>query len=129
MLTDAELTGMRETSVLALPDTGTVKRGATGGSLNTGTGVLTPDAASTIYTGAMRVRPASAEDLRVLFGDADVSRVRYIATLPHTATGILIDDRLDVVTDADLGDVSFRVTVVPVGSFLIDRRLGLEAVE
>ena len=131
MLTDAEITSMREVSTSALPDTGTITRPASGGSLNVTTGVWTPSSATTVYTGAMRLRAPTATEMTALFGDEDVTKQRYILTLPHDAAIPAVDDRVSVTTssDDDIDTRSFRVSVVSLGSWQIDRRCGLELVE
>lgn len=122
---------MRATSLSALPDTGTITRSAQSGALDTVTGVWTPSAATEIYSGAMRVRPPTATELSLLFGDTQVTEQRFVATLPHDAAVPAIDDQLTVTvsSDDDILGRHFRVTVVSAGSFHIDRRCGLEVVQ
>lgn len=132
MLTQAELDGMRSTSLSALPDSGVILRTAIGaGTLNQSTGALTPAAATTIYDGVMRVRPPTPAEIEIIFGDREVTKQRYVATLPHDADGIDVDDRLHLVAASDdsLTGRWFRVVTVSAGSFHIDRRLGLEVTE
>src|SRR5690606_16067671 len=57
MLTDDELDSMRETSVSALPDECVITRTGEGGTLDPDTGIWAPAAATTVYSGACRVRP------------------------------------------------------------------------
>ena len=131
MLTDLELDSMRATSTSALPDTGTVTRSAEGGTLNPTTGIWTPAASTTIYTGAMRVRPPTANEMSVLFGDEQVTRQRFVATLPHDAAQVLPGDRLTLSTSSDdqVGVRQFEVKMSSGGSFHVDRRLALEVIE
>ena len=131
MLLDAELAGMRTTSASALPDTGTVTRPVSGGTLDPNLGTWVPDAATAIYDGTMRVRPPTANESTILFGDESATRQRFVATLPHDAAVVSIDDRLTVTSSSDpqMDDRQFRVVSVSAGSFHIDRRLGLEVVE
>lgn len=132
MLTDLELESLRITSVRALPDVGVITRPASDGELDEETAEWTPSASTEIYDGAMRVRaPATVEELRALFGDQEVTRQRFIATLPHDAPEPSIDDRLTITASSDtrLLDRRFRITAVSTGSFHIDRRCGLEVVE
>lgn len=130
MLTDDELAGMATCSAAALPDVGTITRPA-GGTLNTSTGVHTPAAGSVAYQGAMRVRPPTPAEIDILFGDREVTKQRYVGTLPRTAVGVRVDDRLVVTSGSDpqLLGRSMRVTTVSTGSFHIDRRIGLEVTE
>ena len=119
---------MREASASAMPDTGTITRGSSGGTLNATTGVWTPGAATTIYTGAMRLRAPTATETTALFGDEDVTKQRYVLTLPHDAPLPSIDDRVSVTVSADdeIDGLSFRIVSVSLGSWQIDRRCGLE---
>lgn len=131
MLTSAELTGMRATSAAALPDTCTITRPSETGSLNTSTGVWTPSAASTIFTGACRVRPVTSADQTVVFGEDQVTKQRYVGTFPHSVPALEIDDIVAVSSSSDTGIMArtFRVVVISSGSWHIDRRVGLEVVE
>lgn len=131
MLTDAELAGLRSTSESALPDTCTINRPATGGTLNTATGQWTPSSATEIYDGACRIRPVTSADQSVVFGDEQITRQRYVGTFPHDITRLRIDDVVTVTdsSDPDIDQRTFRVVVVSSGSFHIDRRAGLEVVE
>lgn len=131
MLNELELDAMRECSLSALPDTGVIVRPAAGGTLNTTTGVHTPAAAAAVYAGVMRVRPPTPTEVEVIFGDREVTKQRYVATLPHDVDPVAIDDRLHLLTSSDdrLVDRWLRVVTVSTGSFSIDRRLGLEVAE
>lgn len=130
MLTDAELAGLRETSQAALPDTLTVVRPAApnDGTLNESTGEWTPTATTTIWTGKGRVRPPTTEEMAVLFGETELAKQRYVATLPYDVPEIKVDDVLTVTEGSDprIAGLAFRVTLVSSGSWLIDRRLALE---
>lgn len=130
MLTADELTGMRETHDLALGDTGTITRDGAA-TFNSGTGLLEHAAASTIYSGAMRVRQPTASESEVLFGEEQVTRLRFVVTVPYDTTGVQVDDVVTVTVcdDADALDRTFRVTAVPVGSFMVSKRFPCEAVE
>jgi hypothetical protein len=131
MLEPSEIAAMRETSERAMPDTCTITRAAATGALDTVTGEWDPDAASTVYTGVGRVRPPTANMAEVVFGDRQVTRQRYVGTFPYDAAQILIDDIVTVTASSDdqISGRSFRVATVSSGSFLIDRRVGLEVVE
>lgn len=146
MLTTAELDAMRETSASALPATCTITRPTGDPTFNPTTGEYDVPAPQTIYTGACRIRTLSTQDINVLVGDLHETLGRYICTLPHTATGIEVDDFLTVTAgtdeaidegydeeyDADYGDQvglvgrSFRITDVRWSEWHIDRRLVLE---
>ena len=120
---------MRATSDSALPDTGTITRSGTS-TFDEATGRLAAGTPTTIYSGAMRVRPASAEKV-AQFGDQQVTLSSFVLTVPHDATGVEVDDVVTVTAsdDADLLTRQMRVTAVPVGSFMISKRYPCEVVE
>lgn len=133
MLTQAEIDAMRDHTELAMPDTVSITRPAarTGGSLNPSTGLFTPAAATTVYTGKGRVRPITVYPTEVVFGDEHVAKQRYVGTFPWDAGTLQIDDRVAVTVSSDstISGRTFRVMAVAGGSFLIDRRVQMEAVE
>lgn len=125
-----ELAELREMASAALPDTGTVTRGGSGGVLD-GNGDWTPNAGAVIYTGRLRVRGATAQDSDIVFGDTQVSTSRMIGVLPYDAPEVKVDDvvRISESSDPIVHLRSFRIRVVAHHSYLTDRRLGLEVVE
>ena len=131
MITDTELAEMRATSTAALPDVGTITRPVKAGTLNEVSGDWTPGTETAVYTGAMRVRPAGTEDQQRIFGDVDVTTLRYTLTVPHDTPAVKIDDRVTVTTSSDphIAATPFKVVAVMTGSWLIDRRIGLEVDE
>jgi len=134
VLTDEELAGMRATSETAMPDTIAVVRPASpsDGILDPLTGVWVPADATAVFSGMGRVRAASGiEELRAVFGDEQSTTLRYILTLPASADAIEVGDRVAVLSGSDgqIGTRAFRVTRVPVASWQIDRRLGVEVIE
>lgn len=131
MLTATELAAMRATSLAALPDTVTITRAAGTPVFNPSTGLYTTPTPTTVHNGAARVRPASALDQTALFGDTQVTRARYIVTLPHDVADLAVDDQMVVTawSDPHIDDLALRITVVPHGSWLIDRRVGAEVIE
>jgi hypothetical protein len=132
MLTTAEITAMRATSEEAMPDTGTIARPSTSTVFNPTTGVTTPGTPTVIYTGAMRVRPpGSLAELTRLFGDTEITENRYMVTVPASVDDAQVGDIVTVTdgVDPQIVGKALRVTVVPYGSWQIDRRLGAEIVE
>lgn len=135
VISDADLASMRACSLQAMPDTVVVTRPAVdmAGVLNETSGVWTPSAASTIYTGQARVRPAAGlTELVAIFGDDQVTEQRYVGTFPFDAAGFEVGDLVAVTDGSDPTIVSagrFRVVRVPVGTWQIDRRVGLELVQ
>jgi hypothetical protein len=130
MLTDLELTGMRDTSDTALADTGTITRPGAD-TFDAGTGLITAGASTTIYTGSMRVRPTSLIGSEPQFGEEQVTLSRYVVTVPYDTTSVRIDDVVTVTEsdDADLVERTLRVTVIPLGTFMLDKRFTCEVVE
>lgn len=128
MISDAELAQMRATSETALPDTCTITGGSTG-TFDPATGEYTTTATTT-YNGPCRIRQyGNAQDNVVLVGDLDAVLARYVVTLPASATGIAVNQVLTITAsdDADLVGRSFNVAHVPTQSWLIDRRILIEA--
>lgn len=114
----------------AMPDTGTITRTG-GGTVNATTGNYEAAAATTIYSGAMHIRPPDSNEVDVLFGDREFSTQRYVGTIPADAAVPQHDDVL-VLTSASasgLEGVPMRVTFVLSGSYHLGYKLALEAVE
>lgn len=131
MLTADEIAGMRFTSEQALPDECTITRPASGGTLNEHTGVWTPNAPTTIYAGRCRLRAPSTEEFEKVFGETQVTETRYIATFPADLPAVEVGDMLTITSSADphiTSELRFRITRAPFGSWLVDRRLGVEVV-
>lgn len=131
MFTAAELRQLREMASSALPDTGTLKRAAgTAPVFDPDDGSLTPAEPITIYEGALRVRNAGTDDLEKIVGEAEVTKSRFLGILPWSAPEPKIDDLFEVATSSDprIAGHAFRVRGVAFGSYLADRRVGLELV-
>lgn len=128
MLTQDELDAMRDTSAAALPASCVISRPAGTPTFNPTTGQYDTPTPTTIYTGPCRVRTLNSQDMNTTVGDLHETLGRYICTVPHTATGIEVDDFLVVTagTDLDLEDRPLRVTDVRLSEWQIDRRLALE---
>lgn len=133
MLTDAELAGMRDTSQAALPDNVRIERPAPpgDGDLDPDTGVWTQADPDLIWQGKGRVRPPTAEDIEVLFGDEQVTKLRFIGTFPFNIPVVEVEDVVIVTSSSDphVTGRTFKVTSVSGGSWLIDRRVALEVAE
>lgn len=127
MLTQSEIDSMRDHAELAMPDTGTITREGSGGTLNESTGVWTPAAASTIYTGKMRFVAASSAS-ESDFGDVDITTAPYMVQVPWDAGAIEPGDRVDITVSSDGLSDGFTLRVVSVRrtSFLISRQLVCE---
>lgn len=116
---------MRATSASALPDTCAITRAGARGALNTLTGAYPPGARSPIYMGPCRIRPVDGQESDTLVGDLHETLGRYVVTLPHDATGVDVDDHLEVTAsdDADLVGQTLRILHIGLSAFQIDRRL------
>jgi hypothetical protein len=131
VLTADEIAGMRETVESAQPDTCTITRPVAGGSLDPWTAVWTPFAATAIYTGVCRVRTPTSEEVEELFGDREIVKQRLIGTFPHDVPHLEVSDVvvLTETGDPEHADRPYRVTGFSSGSWLLGRRVALEAVE
>lgn len=131
MISAAELADMRATALAALPDTCIINRPSTGGTVTAGTGDWTPNLPTPIYNGACRLRPPDAAEIRVLAGDEQVTRERFILTIAHDAGAVAVDDTVTVTASSDplMLVRPFRVTGHLSSSWLIARRIVVEATE
>lgn len=128
MLTSTELTGMRDTSTEALPDTGAVTRRAGRGAFDPDTGLHADPDPNVVYDGACRIRPLQAMQHTGDFGDLPLVTAGYVVTLPHDTDDVQVDDWFSpsVASDTSIVGRPFRVVHVQRGSYLIDRRIVVE---
>jgi hypothetical protein len=129
MLADLELAEMRAHSTRALPDMVTISRPL--GATLAENYVLVPTGPTTVYVGAGRVRPPNARETSVIFGDTTATATRYVLTVPYDTAAIELGDvvTVDVGSDPEIDSMWFRVVRNAVGSWLIDRRVGLETID
>jgi hypothetical protein len=129
----AELGNWRRQAASLLTDTATVTRGGGAPTLNTTTGILTPAAGTTVYTGLCRVRQPGGVDSEAerLFGEQQVTATRYIVDFAHDVTGVEVDDVVTVTdtADADLLGRSFRVLTVPAITYQLYKGFPCEVIE
>ncbi len=128
MLTTDEIAGMRTTSEAAMPATCAVTRRGGTHTLNTTTGLLETPAATAVWSGVCRVRPASTQGLDTLVGELHETFGRYVVTLPYDADGIEVDDFLEVSagTDDELIGRPLRIIDVGWSEWRLDRRVVAE---
>jgi hypothetical protein len=115
-----------------MPDTVTVSRPTTSGGAVDPAGTFVPATATAIYSGAARLRPAaSTREATSIFGDGVITETRYVLTVPYDTPVVLVGDVVTVSAsdDPSIDLRAFRVTRRPAGSWLIDRRLGVETTE
>lgn len=131
-----DLTGLaragRALAVQLQGDEGTITRGVAGGTTNPVNGDWTPNPASVVYSGQCRVRrPSTAQEQEIVFGDVNVTVSRYVASLPHDAPLIAVNDTftLTATEDPEILNVPMRVAIVVGKSVLMYRQLGLEVIE
>jgi hypothetical protein len=100
-------------------------------TLNPVTGDLEPGAGTVVYTGKARLRMPSNVEVNRLFGEEDVTKTRYMLSVPHDTTGVRVDAVVHVTEsdDAEAMAREFKVVAVPSETYVIDRKFGLEAVE
>lgn len=94
------------------------------GEIGLGTGTV-------VYEGPLRLRAPSAVELTQLFGEEQVTTVRFIAAVRHNVTGIEIGDVLTIIETSDPLAASrvYRVLVVPSGTDMVLRNIAVEVVE
>lgn len=131
MFSPAELAGLRKMSRSAMPDRGVVTRGGGEPVFDPETGLMSPPAGTVIYRGPLRVKNASQADSTAIFGDQQITTVRHVGVLPYDAPDVHVNDVITVTRSSDphIAKNAFRVRAVPFGSYLVDRRLGLEVVQ
>ncbi len=104
----------------------------------TGAATFDPDTGQTtntpieVYYGPARLRmPSSMVESSSVFGDVDVTKQRFILSVPHDVTGIELDHVVTMIESDDPSalDREFRVISIPSRSFPIERAFGLETVE
>lgn len=114
-------------------DNGTITRkGAGSGVLNPVSGVFSPPAATTVYSGQCRVRkPTTAMEQEIVFGDINTTVSRFIVNLPYDAPIVDIDDvfTLTASDDSQILGVPMRVATIVGKSVLMYRQLGVEVID
>lgn len=128
MLTTAEITAMRAAVEASLPDTCRITRRAAG-ILNPTTGTYDVTTPTPLWSGRCRVRSRAAASRDVQVGDAHTVLGQYVATIPTAATGIEVDDFLEVTAATwavELIGVPLQIIDIQLGSWDLGRRLILQ---
>jgi hypothetical protein len=97
--------------------------------LNETTGAYTAAAATTLYTGACRVKPRDNADQVVDAGGQAVSLFPYVVSVPVSAVAYAVDDIVTITAsalDPAMIGLSLRVRQPNLGSQVTARRLGCE---
>lgn len=113
-------------------DEGVIRRPNLGPpALDTMTGVSTPAAPTTVYTGRCRIKRPSTEEMTQIFGDTDVSVQRRIVRVPFDTVEVRKDDVFTATSsgDAEVLRQDMRVSVVVAGSMNMYRDYGVEVIE
>jgi hypothetical protein len=99
--------------------------------LDTDTGDLAPTTGATVYTGPGRLKMPSAVEINRLFGGEDVTKTRFVLSVPYDVTGVEVGDVVNVAdSESDSAqEIAYTVVLVPRESFEMDRLFGVEAVE
>jgi hypothetical protein len=110
-------------------DTGRIRRPTNGaGTVDPVTQIRTPPAPVLVYEGPCRVRIPTIVQQNDVFGDIDVTTIRYTSRwawdIPAVHKGDLVD--IDTSPDPRITAVRFRVVAVAVQSALMYRLLGME---
>lgn len=130
MLTADEITAMRAVTAQVLPDTATVTR-TTGSTFDPNTGTDTPTTSVVYGPAAARLAMPSLQEREALFGGEQISMSRFVVTFPHDTDDLALED---VITFSVSGDGlaearSFRIVVIGLKSYNLNRTVGCEVVE
>lgn len=95
-----------------------------------GTGLSTPTTTTVVAGSPARLRQPTAVEANVMFGEEDVTKMRFIVDMPHTVTGVQIGD---VITFSEADDPEmlaheFRVVALSMRDHLVTRSYGCEVV-
>jgi ethanolamine utilization microcompartment shell protein EutL len=99
--------------------------------LDPDTGDLVPATGATVYTGPGRLKMPSAVEVNRMFGGEDVTKTRFVLSVPHDVTDVAIGDVVTVTSsDSEAAqEIAYTVVLVPRETYELDRSFGLEAVE
>lgn len=95
-----------------------------------GTGLSAPTTTTVVASSPARLRQPTAVEANVMFGEEDVTTMRFIVDMPHTVTGVEIGDDITF-TDADDPEMlahEFRVVALSMRDHLVTRSYGCEVV-
>ena len=121
---------LREQALSLMVDSAVVTRGGGPPTFNPATGEMEPSAGTEIYAGACRLRMPSAQEAVVIFGEQPTTKTRYIACFPLDCTEVRIGDVITFTdSDIDVLERSFRVSAVPVSTYVLYRAFPCESVE
>ncbi|CAN5808384.1 hypothetical protein BH24ACT15_BH24ACT15_37540 [soil metagenome] len=132
MTMDTLVQAGRQLAESLMPDTAEIRRPGSGGGTDPVTGEWTPTVGTLVYSGRCRIRtPQTVVEQQLVFGDDQVTRTRYLGIFLHAVGDVKIDDMVTVTVSVDpmLLQHRLRVVSVMVSSYLIARRVGLEAIE
>jgi hypothetical protein len=109
--------------------TATITR-PTGFAFNPGTGLSEETSTTVVSETPARLRQPTAVEANVMFGEQDVTRVRFIVDFPWTVTGVQIGD---VVTFTDSDDpemigAAVKVVGMSMRNHQVTRSYGCEVV-
>lgn len=111
-------------------DTGTITRAGVP-VFNSTTGVYTPGTPTTVHTGPCRLRQPTTTETEVLFGEEQVTELRFIACFPWNVFGVRIGDviALSSSADTDANNRTYRVVSIPSATFVLYKGFGVVVVE
>jgi len=95
---------------------------------NTGQTSSTP---TTVHTGPCRLRMPSTAESTSIFGDREVTKLRFVVDVPHDVTGIELEDYISITESDDASALArtFQVAALPSETFNFYRPIGCEVVE
>jgi hypothetical protein len=115
---------MLDTCTIAVPGTGD-------GTFDEDTGITTPPAPTTVYTGACRVQSRDVQPSNPQAGDTEYTTIAYVVSVPVSVVDVGVGATVTVTAaslDADLVGRSFTVTGLVHKTYLTARRLVCEEV-
>lgn len=120
----------RAASEALMVDTVEVSR-ATAGTFNPATGLIEDGTPTVVYSGPGRLRMPTATETESLFGEQQITKLRFVVDVPHDVTGIAIDDTVTLSESEDASALTrtFIVIAVPSETFNFYRAIGCETVE
>jgi hypothetical protein len=115
---------MLDTCTIATPGTGA-------GTFDEDTGITTPPAPVTVYTGACRVQSRDVQPSNPQAGETEYTTIAYVISVPASVVDVGVGATVTVTAaslDADLVGRSFTVTGLVHKTYLTARRLVCEEV-
>lgn len=100
-------------------------------TFNPNTGLIEPVDDTVVYSGPARIRMPTGTEMESVFGERQVTRLRFMVDLPHDVTGVAIGDAVTVTESDDASALTrtFSVVAIPSETFNLYRPIGCEVAE